>query len=130
MKEIQLSQCKVALVDDEDFETLSPHKWCAWLGGRTFYARRNASHAVGGLMAEYMHRWILERKLGRALARSEWVDHANGDGLDNRRENLRLSTAAQKQPGRDRARPGLRIAHLVKRIVTLHFIFTVLIKYR
>ena len=46
-----------------------------------------------------LHREILGLKPG-----DPWVDHLNGDRLDNRRENLRLATPSQN--GLNRARPG------------------------
>jgi hypothetical protein len=42
MKTIQLTQDKVALVDDEDFEALNAVKWCAHRSRHTFYAVRTA----------------------------------------------------------------------------------------
>lgn len=38
----------------------------------------------------FMHRYVMQQKLGRALLRTEEVHHINGDRTDNRVENLEL----------------------------------------
>jgi hypothetical protein len=95
MREIPLTQGKVALVDDEDYEALNAFKWYAYRSCRTYYAQRMARRPDGGWNHEDMHRAILARKLERALVKGEKTDHWNGDGLDNQRGNLRLATNAQ-----------------------------------
>lgn len=80
MKEIQLTQGMVAIVDDEDYEEFSKHKWCFSNVG---YAQRRS-----GI---YLHRVIAGAKPG------EFVDHINRDRLDNRRSNLRICTKQQNQ---------------------------------
>src|SRR5690348_17197510 len=84
MKEIPLTQGKVALVDDEDFDFLNQWKWHAvkWKNG--FYARRNLK--IDGVMKNIMmHRVIMEMEKYPDLL----IDHENGDTLDNQRKNLR-----------------------------------------
>jgi hypothetical protein len=93
MKGIPLTRGKVALVDDEDFEVLNTHKWYAHKDHCTFYACRQAEDGSKKKMT--MHRQLLSLKLGRPLLKGEKTDHWNGNGLDNKRENLRLSTNAQ-----------------------------------
>ena len=95
MKEIPLSQGKVALVDDEDFDVLAAVKWYAMRDGCTFYAGRKVRRSDRKQTTEQMHRVVLARKLGRTIADSMHVDHENSDGLDNRRGNLREVTRAQ-----------------------------------
>lgn len=83
MKEIPLTQGKVALVDDEDYERVARYKWCAVI-------RRNGSYyafANGGRLL--MHRFIL------GVTGGSKVDHYNQNTLDNTRANLRLATTAQ-----------------------------------
>jgi hypothetical protein len=81
MKEIPLTQGKVALVDDEDYEQLRVHKWYVRrIEQKFFYACRNArAHRI-----VLMHRQILGVKSG------ERVKFLNSNTLDNRRENLSI----------------------------------------
>lgn len=90
MKFIELSKGQKAIVDDEDFDWLSRWNWYAHNPMGKFYALRT----IGGYKdrkALFMHRLIIGAKKGQD------VDHKNGNGLDNRKENLRIATRAQNQ---------------------------------
>lgn len=91
MKEIRLTKGFVAIVDDEDFEFLSQWKWHANASAaRRTYAMRNSAPDADGKRAHIMmHRVVC------AVAPGEEVDHINGNGLDNRRANLRPVTRGQ-----------------------------------
>lgn len=97
MREIQLTQGQVALVDDKDFEELSRHRWQAkWNPcSKTFYAKRTIYLPDGRRTTVWMHREIL----GLTDPGVE-VDHRDHDGLNNRRENLRACTEWQNQQNR------------------------------
>lgn len=102
MKVIPLTQGKFAAVDDEDFEKLNQHKWYAYNANRaglklqaTWYAVRQAPRENGKQHTIWMHREIL------GLSDSAvQVDHWNGNGLDNRRQNIRSATRGQNQQNR------------------------------
>lgn len=86
--EIPLTRGFVALVDAEDApDVLAAGKWHV-LNDR--YAMR---HFPGG-RATAMHTFLTGWPL---------VDHINGDGLDNRRANLRQATHAENMRNRRRA---------------------------
>jgi hypothetical protein len=63
--------------------------------GVLFYADRNVNKKEYYSGKILLHRVILERKLGRKLDRREYVDHIDGDGLNNTRDNIRLATPSQ-----------------------------------
>ena len=88
---IGLTRGMITMVDDEDAELLSRHKWYAFPGNaRSWYA---VCHDVPerGRRLLFMHRLILLPPSGLC------VDHIDGDGLNNRRENLRLATASENK---------------------------------
>ena len=87
---IPLNQGKSALIDLVDID-LADFKWTLNCG--RYANRRTEKNGKGKYHS--MHRIILERKLGRPIAQGMVVDHVNGNGLDNRRENLREATQAQ-----------------------------------
>ena len=95
MKTISLTQGKVALVDDENFERLNVYRWYTRklvLKSRvTYYAVRNLAYA-GKQRTVQMHRQIL----GLTDSRIQ-TDHQNGDGLDNQNKNLRVATPTENQ---------------------------------
>lgn len=82
--EIQLTKGKVAIVSPEDFERISRFKWSAALISGVWRAFRKC-----GKKTVYMHRTIMNAPPSRN------VDHRDGDGLNNRRKNLRLCTQTQ-----------------------------------
>jgi|SRR6188768_735071 len=97
MKEVQLTQGKVALVDDQDYDFLNQFKWYAKKDpfAKTYYAARNNPEVKGLLIL--MHRQILgldDPKL--------FCDHSDHNGLNNQKYNLRIATRSQnnanKQP--------------------------------
>lgn len=100
MKEIALTKGKVAIVDDEDYELLSPWQWRArtWWASRTSYAYRYVSRGDGTFQKLLMHRAILD------APPEMQVDHIDGNGLNNTRSNLRLATHTQNQANASRRR--------------------------
>lgn len=86
MKKIPLTQNQYALVDDDDYESLSKLKWQAQKDEHTFYATRTENK-----IAYKMHRVIF----GLSKEDIRVVDHIDGNGLNNQKYNLRVCTRAQ-----------------------------------
>lgn len=97
MKTIPLSQGKLAIVDDEDFEKLNTITWYAWYNknNKKFYALHSIYEKGKSPSVARMHRVILDIE-----DKNVHVDHINGDTLDNRRSNLRIATRRQNARNR------------------------------
>lgn len=87
-----------ATVDAADFEALNKWKWSAEKRGGRFYATRCAIGANGKKTTVRMHREITQAGDGFE------VDHADGNGLNNRRANLRICSASENQQNRTSVR--------------------------
>jgi hypothetical protein len=96
MKKIKLTKNKYALVDDEDFDELNQYKWFA------HKKRNNKYYSIRTVWMKMektkktirMHRVIMN------CSDDKIVDHKDGNGLNNQRENLRICTNLQNQGNR------------------------------
>ncbi|MDA8220868.1 MAG: HNH endonuclease [Desulfitobacterium hafniense] len=99
MKEISLTQGQVAIVDDDRYDELSKLTWQAsWSPStKSFYACSGV-YRKGPIN---MARMILNAPKG------VFVDHINGDTLDNRVDNLRLATNRQNQQNQHKQKSSI-----------------------
>lgn len=88
---------------DEKYSHLLASSWV-----QPAYGRHKSGYAVFWSRDRQrtlrLHRVVMELHLGRALSRSECVDHINRNGLDNRIENLRVCTQSENM--RNQVRVG------------------------
>ncbi len=94
MKKIPLTKGYEAIVDDDDYDFLMQWKWHILEKG-SIYAMRNSINLGDGKRHHIlMHRVINETQKGFE------TDHINGEGLDNRKSNLRAVTKSENQRNR------------------------------
>ena len=86
--EIALTQGKVAQIDAIDWPIIASYRWYAAFQGGRWYAMALPIGGNSRSIKIRMHDLILGMKS---------VDHFDGDGLNNRRRNLRPCTDAQNQ---------------------------------
>jgi len=93
-KKLQLTKGLYTLLDKADFDNVSAFSWCA---NRKTSGKIHYEYAVRNIYPEssykpklvYLHRYIFGE-----IPKGMVVDHINGDTLDNRRRNLRITTRA------------------------------------
>jgi hypothetical protein len=98
LRQIELTRGLVTIVDDDDYGALVVNNWYAFPASHgTWYASR-AGHGRGS------RRILMHRELLGLTDRAVVCDHINGDGLDNRRCNLRPASARENTCNRAKMR--------------------------
>ncbi|MFH1371916.1 MAG: HNH endonuclease [Planctomycetota bacterium] len=93
-RRIYLGENEYTIVEPQDYYKFSKFKWIFLICNKRPYAASELKVGKVKTKRVYLHRAIMrapKRKL---------VDHRNGDGLDNRRANLRLATRSQNMMNR------------------------------
>lgn len=78
-----------AIIDEADYPLVSGYRWVPAIRNKTTYAIADKPSSNGKRQSVLMHRLLTDVPADRD------VDHINENGLDNRRENLRVATKGQ-----------------------------------
>jgi len=116
MKFLALTRGAYAVVDNEDFERLNEYKWHLVETKNKYYGARARLVSEGeGKGRVLLHHEVLGLK---GAIKSKVVDHANGDGLDCQKMNLRIcdysENGANRRPNRRRGKSKYKGVQYVK----------------
>lgn len=92
---VSLTRGYEAVIDATDVPLVAAWHWCAQVNRRAVYAQRKGENR-----SVLMHAVILQPRDGLL------TDHIDGDGLNNRRSNLRYATASQNSYNRQFLMPN------------------------
>lgn len=87
--EIKLTQGHITIIDDEDYAIIAGYKWNAYIRSNKLLWATATIRIRGKNASVRMHRLITK------ATKDQDVDHINGNGLDNRKINLRFCTKSQ-----------------------------------
>ena len=107
MRSIPLSRGLWAIVDEADYARVSRYLWYSHKAANgIYYAARSAVLPKKGTIL--LHRFIMNAPPGKL------VDHRDGNGLNNTRENLRIATASENGRNSYRHRNGTALLGVTK----------------
>lgn len=92
MKKIKISSGYECILDDDDYDKFSKFNWFASKKRSGIYVYRSQRYGIrkeNKRLTIYLHREIMNAK------KYDYVDHINGNTLDNRKQNLRICTNEQ-----------------------------------
>lgn len=97
MKIVPVTPNTFAIVDDDDYGMVIRRRWSLNGKGDRGYPQSWSRGGAKSRTRVLMHRMILNPPA------DAWVDHLNGNRLDNRRSNLRVCDASQNGANRSKA---------------------------
>jgi hypothetical protein len=97
-RRIYLGEGEYTVVEPADYYAFGKFKWIFFGAGKNSYAVREVKIGPKKTKKVYLHRAIMKPQ------KRKLVDHRNGDGLDNRRANLRLATYSQNLANRSKTK--------------------------
>lgn len=111
MRKIELTRGAFALVDDEDYARIAKSSW-AYNPQGVGYAVRKGNKRRGEPRTVQMHREVLHAPCGVQ------IDHINGNGLDNRKSNLRYANTQKN--AFNRGKPNVPCSSQYKGVYRRH----------
>jgi hypothetical protein len=102
-KEIQLSQGYVTIVDNDDYDRLMKMgAWCVNVEGKgsRFYAVRDIVIQKKTQKTTYKRKRVRMHRIIMNAPDGVLIDHVDGDGLNNRKKNLRFATHQENMKNR------------------------------
>jgi len=105
---IPLTKGQTALISPDDFDLIALHRWCVDMTSASiWYAHRGIYLGGGRKHCKVRKRRMHHEIIGECPPRPMVVDHINGNGLDNRRGNMRVVTCGTNtQRGAPRPNPS------------------------